>query len=261
MSYLPGAGDGISMFAGMILVSLYFKRRRSIATGVAVCGSSLGIITLPPILTVAIEKYGWRGSCFIMAAVMIQGIVFCAYIWKPRLNTMKKSLSDPSTKASDESSTDRELPKDSKEPREHEPRSRIRRALTSFLEEAVDIQLFKDPHFVCFCINFSLLVMCVIISFLYMPKRALTYGLDKTQAALVVSTVGFLSLFGRLAMGYIADLDRFRGRSIYLYASNSIVCGLAAALSFHQSFTAQIIYAVCFGIAHGETYCHLTTSK
>lgn len=59
-------------------VTCYFEKYRSLATGIAVCGSGLGTFLFAPISEYLITEYGWRGALLIIAAVVLNCIILGA---------------------------------------------------------------------------------------------------------------------------------------------------------------------------------------
>ena len=57
----------------IIIVSFYFSRRRALATSVVLCGSGVGRLVFAPLSRYLIDKYGWRGANFILAAIILNG--------------------------------------------------------------------------------------------------------------------------------------------------------------------------------------------
>lgn len=73
-----GFGFGLIYLPAIISVSTYFETKRSLATGIAVCGSGFGTFIFAPIITVLVEKYGWQTSMMFTAAVVLSCIIFGA---------------------------------------------------------------------------------------------------------------------------------------------------------------------------------------
>jgi MFS family permease len=52
-------------------VTCYFEKKRSLATGIAVCGSGLGTFVFAPLTEYLIVEYGWRGAILIIAGIVL----------------------------------------------------------------------------------------------------------------------------------------------------------------------------------------------
>jgi MFS family permease len=53
------------------LVANWFLRRRGLALGISATGTSVGGFAFPPLLTLAIERFGWRGALLAMSAAIV----------------------------------------------------------------------------------------------------------------------------------------------------------------------------------------------
>lgn len=77
---LSGFGFGLIYLPAIVSVTCYFEKYRSLATGIAVCGSGLGTFVFAPVTQKLITYLGWRGalqvlSCFVFKC-FIYGILF-----------------------------------------------------------------------------------------------------------------------------------------------------------------------------------------
>ena len=59
----------------MIIVGFYFEKRRAFATGVAVCGSGIGMFIFAPLCEMLLNVYGWKGATWIIAGMALNGVV------------------------------------------------------------------------------------------------------------------------------------------------------------------------------------------
>lgn len=63
-------------------VAQYFKKRRSFATGLAVCGSGFGTFILAPITEMLVNEFSWQGAMLILGGLILN-VVFCGFIFRP----------------------------------------------------------------------------------------------------------------------------------------------------------------------------------
>ncbi|KAK9709453.1 Major Facilitator Superfamily [Popillia japonica] len=73
-----GFGFGLIYLPAIVSVTMYFEKKRSLATGIAVCGSGFGTFIFAPIITVLLREYGWRGSLMIIAGIVLECTIFGA---------------------------------------------------------------------------------------------------------------------------------------------------------------------------------------
>ncbi|XP_034949373.1 monocarboxylate transporter 14 [Chelonus insularis] len=71
-----GLGFGLIYLPAIVCVTIYFEKLRSLATGIAVCGSGLGTLIFAPFIEYLIATYGWRGSMMITSALVLNCIIF-----------------------------------------------------------------------------------------------------------------------------------------------------------------------------------------
>lgn len=73
-----GLGFGLIYLPAIVSVTQYFEARRSLATGIAVCGSGFGTFVFAPLTELLIGSYGWRGAMLIIGGVVLNCIIFGA---------------------------------------------------------------------------------------------------------------------------------------------------------------------------------------
>uniref|UniRef100_U5EMP4 Putative monocarboxylate transporter 1 n=1 Tax=Corethrella appendiculata TaxID=1370023 RepID=U5EMP4_9DIPT len=97
-----GMGFGLIYLPAIVSVTMYFEKLRSLATGIAVCGSGFGTFIFAPLTKFLIDYYGWRGAMLIISAIVFNCAVFGA-LFRP-LESPKQSKQNESEKLSDEKS-------------------------------------------------------------------------------------------------------------------------------------------------------------
>ena len=93
MIYLPA----------VVSVTLYFEKRRSLATGLSMCGSGIGTFIFAPLVEILVDEYGWRGAALIMGGLVLNGCIFGSLLRPLELKKQqqRKLLTDWSEGASD----------------------------------------------------------------------------------------------------------------------------------------------------------------
>jgi predicted MFS family arabinose efflux permease len=66
----------------IIFKGYYFEKRRSLAMGIAVCGSGIGTFLFAPINRFLLSKYDWEGAFLIKAAIILN-ICICGMVMVP----------------------------------------------------------------------------------------------------------------------------------------------------------------------------------
>ncbi|XP_062620020.1 monocarboxylate transporter 12-like [Saccostrea cucullata] len=82
LGFVAGFGLSIGYITSAVLVAYYFEKRRSLASGLSVCGSGIGTFVFAPLLEFLIEEYGWRGSFVILSAITLN-LVVCGALMRP----------------------------------------------------------------------------------------------------------------------------------------------------------------------------------
>ncbi|XP_067928362.1 monocarboxylate transporter 3-like [Watersipora subatra] len=77
---LGGLGFGMMYLPAIASIGHYFNKRRALANGLAQCGGGLGMMEVAPFADFLLATYGWRGTHFILAGLLLQGCVFSALI-------------------------------------------------------------------------------------------------------------------------------------------------------------------------------------
>ncbi|KAG6459427.1 hypothetical protein O3G_MSEX011380 [Manduca sexta] len=89
------AGFGLSLcyVAAVVIVAYYFEKKRSLATGISVCGSGIGTFIFAPLTYVLLDEYGWRGTTLILAGLFLNmavcGLLFRDLPWTATMNEEK----------------------------------------------------------------------------------------------------------------------------------------------------------------------------
>ncbi|KAL8586249.1 hypothetical protein ACOMHN_003764 [Nucella lapillus] len=77
-----GLGFGLIYLPAIVSVAQYFEKRRSFATGLAVCGSGFGTFAMAPITKLLVEEYSWRGTMLILGGVILN-VTVCGAVFRP----------------------------------------------------------------------------------------------------------------------------------------------------------------------------------
>ncbi|XP_018324222.1 uncharacterized protein LOC108736335 isoform X2 [Agrilus planipennis] len=77
-----GLGFGLIYLPAIVSVTTYFEKKRSLATGIAVCGAGFGTFAFAPVITLLIQEFGWRGAMLITAGIVLECAV-CGALFRP----------------------------------------------------------------------------------------------------------------------------------------------------------------------------------
>lgn len=91
---MGGIGFGMIYLPAVVCVGYYFEKKRSLATGIAVCGSGFGTFAFAPLATFLLENLGgWRNANLVLAGLILNCAIFGA-LMRP-LTYPKKSKDKP----------------------------------------------------------------------------------------------------------------------------------------------------------------------
>lgn len=82
MVLFTGLGFGLIYLPAIVCVAQYFEKKRSFATGLAVCGSGFGTFILAPLTELLVHEFSWRGAMLILGGIILN-IVVCGIIFRP----------------------------------------------------------------------------------------------------------------------------------------------------------------------------------
>lgn len=88
---LGGFGFGMIYLPAVVAVGYYFETKRSLATGIAVCGSGVGTFAFAPFATYLLEIFGWKNSLLIFAGLILNCAIFGAMM-RPLTYPKKKKV-------------------------------------------------------------------------------------------------------------------------------------------------------------------------
>ncbi|XP_063376250.1 LOW QUALITY PROTEIN: monocarboxylate transporter 13-like [Cydia fagiglandana] len=93
-----GFGCGLIYLPAIVSVTVWFERYRSLATGIAVCGTpspeGLGTFIFPHLTKGLISSYGWRGALVIIGALILNCIPL-GFLFLPVPEVQKTTASEP----------------------------------------------------------------------------------------------------------------------------------------------------------------------
>ena len=208
-------------------VARWFRKRRGLMTGVVKAGTGTGQFLIPLIASALILSNGWRSTYLV-----IGGGIIVVYVIASRL--VKRSPEEMGL-----------LPDG-----EPEPDGTDTQTGGLLLGQAL-----RTPQlWLC-----SLAYPCITFSSMTVLVHIVAYGTDigmsATSAAAVVSTVGAVSIAGRLTTGTVGD--RIGARRAFLCCFVFLIAALVW-LQFAQTGWMLFLFAVIYGFAHGGFYTVLS---
>ncbi|KAL3217246.1 hypothetical protein MRX96_006144 [Rhipicephalus microplus] len=72
---VSGFGLALCYVTSIVSVAYYFERRRSLATGLAVCGTGIGTFVFAPLTIRLLETFAWQGTLLILAGFFLNMVI------------------------------------------------------------------------------------------------------------------------------------------------------------------------------------------
>jgi MFS family permease len=217
-----GIGTGAVYTPLLSTLSRWFVKRRGLMTGIAVSGIGFGILFLSPLVTLLIHSYGWRDSYRLMALVVAVVTMLAAQFIKR----------DPAQIGLRPYGED-ELTVNDSGP-----------ILSGFsAPRAMSTRQFWTICAMFLCFGFTLQTILV-----HIVSHATDIGIAPTSAATILSTIGGVSIAGRLALGTTSD--RIGNKRATIVCFSLLVLAILWLLIADRLWMFHL-FAVIFGFAYG----------
>lgn len=224
---MVGVGMSTHDIVTLSTIARWFRKRRGMMTGLVKAGTGTGQFFVPLMASALIVAIGWRSTYAIIGCM-----VLVVYLLAARL--VKRS------------------PEEMGLTPDGAPVSRERSVQTEgvLLGEAL-----KTPQFWLCCLSYFCVVFGAMTILTHIVMHASDSGMAERPSAAVVSTIGVLSIAGRVTIGTLSD--RIGSRKSFLLC----FCILIAALLWLQVASSAwmlFAFAVVYGFAHGGFYTVLS---
>jgi len=221
--FLIGAlGAGANALPYLRTISAWFDRRRGLALGIAMGGSGMGYVYVPPAVQYMIDHHGWRSAYFMLAVVALAVAVPLVYF------ILREAPSEKDAAGFDELRVDQSAGQSA--------------AQTPFAVLARQRLLWQ--LFVIFCL-LSFVLYGVLAHLVPMLRDR---GMAPGSAALVSSTMGLALVVSRIGIGYL--IDRFFAP--YVAVGCFLLSAVGIGLLAYGAVDAVAFFAVaCIGISMG----------
>ncbi|PAA50494.1 hypothetical protein BOX15_Mlig032951g3 [Macrostomum lignano] len=225
---ITGIGTSLMYLPSMVIVGLYFDKRRSTAMGIAFGGSGLGMFALGPLMEYLMDVYSWRGALLVLAGIMLNGVVF-ASLMRPLPKRPRAATEAASSASAENKSSSDHL-------------SRLK-------------TLLSDRNFQLFLLSQLVFDFGFDTPFLYAPDRARKAGHSGLLAALLISIMGASNVAGRFGFGFVLDrlarckcaVDKTAMQGVTMLGAG--LAALGAVLS--ESYVVMVAHGVAYGLFIG----------
>ena len=95
---MGGLGLGLIYLPAIVSVGFYFEKKRSLATGISVCGSGVGAFVMAPLTSFLVETYGWKITNLVLGGICLTCLLFGGLMrplgnWNPSTSSVWSMLS------------------------------------------------------------------------------------------------------------------------------------------------------------------------
>ncbi|XP_046570701.1 monocarboxylate transporter 4-like [Haliotis rubra] len=192
LGILPGIGVSLAYTAGMVHLNRQFSKWRPIAVGISVTGTAIGMLTWPLLSAAVAENMGWTGT-FLINGALTMNFLPCALWITPR-----NSKGDV-----------------------HCPRVSLKETIINCFK------IHRLPGALAFCIALLPYGFGYFTFPTFLPDyvTASPFNMTSSEAALIVSSSGYGSMFGRVFFCGIAMVNKHSTKYILLFSG--CLCGIS----------------------------------
>ncbi|XP_037702658.1 monocarboxylate transporter 3 [Choloepus didactylus] len=237
---LTGLGLALNFQPSLIMLGLYFERRRPLANGLAAAGSPVFLSALSPLGQRLLESFGWRGGFLLLGGLLLHCCA-CGAVMRPPPGPGPRPRKDGVGGAAGEEEEGRAKLRLRGAPPGGQARGRL-----------LDVAVCADRAFAVYAVTKFLMALGLFVPAILLVNYAKDAGVPDADAAFLLSIVGFVDIVARPACGALAGLARLRPRVAYLFSLALLANGLIDLGSAHaRSYGSLIAFCVAFGLSYG----------
>jgi MFS family permease len=223
---LVGIGLSTHDVITLSTVARWFDKRRGMMSGIVKVGTGAGQLLMPLVATVLIAAFGWRNAYLLIGAVSLVLLVLVAQIMKrdPRdIGLLPDNGDDACVR-------------------------------NSSCIESAGLSMRKalgTGQFWIMCITEFAIFFCLLTTVIHIVPHARDIGMPPASAAGVLSTIGGVSMLGRIVIGMAND--RIGGKRSLVICLTLLVASLVM-LQLASNIWMLFLFAVIYGFPHGGLF-------
>ena len=209
------------MFVGLlpIIISEDFDKGRSIACGLSYSGCTLAAFIFPPLLQTLIEHFNLRSALLTLSLIAFSALLTA---WPLKSKAIKQVDRTEST----------------------DDRSLVQQLIN-------DLNVLKLFPFWIVTIIYIVFIYAFVVFIIILPDLAVSRGLDRQSAALLLSIYSIGDFLGRLIPGYLHLKNIVHNQTFYLY-SLLVMASLFVLIELYAiSFSTFSILCIAIGFVTG----------
>jgi len=212
-----GLGMGCAYVPAIGAVQRWFVRRRGFASGLAVAGIGVGTLVMPPLASLLIGSFGWRGAYLALGALAL--VLGCSMALLIENDPSGRGLNPDGDELAARTVRD-----------------------GGAVGEAIRSGRFISLYVACLICSFG-----VFVPFVHLVPFARDHGIAASMAAVLLGVIGLGSTAGRFFLGTVAD-RMGRERALLM-----MFVGMAASLAI-WALSANVWSLAVFAFVHGVFY-------
>jgi MFS family permease len=216
-------GTGLSSIDIIALstIARWFTKKRGLMTGIVKVGTGAGQFTIPLVTSLLITFYGWRTAYMVIGGSVLIILVLIAQLLKRNpgpfgASDLQNNIEGDKTERTEEGFTRKEA--------------------------------FRTLQFWIICASNLMAVFCFMMIIVHIAPLAQDTGISFAKAAGVLSTIGGVSIVGRLITGIC--IDRIGSKKLMSFCFILLIIGLIWLLIAERVWMLYV-FAGIYGLAHG----------
>ena len=216
-----GIGLGLMFLPQVTIITEWFDKRLAFATGIAVCGSGIGIAFFALLSDWLIEQYSWKEAMLILAVMIFLCIFFAATFT------------------------------DSPYKREQQKIMIERKSFKNAMRQTFNFNILKEPLFLYFVIANSISSAVYYVPLILNSDRLIRLGFGNSRdGSMLMIFFGLANGMSRTFFGYISDISTMK--RTFMYALSVITMGLVVGMTtLATNLSHMQFFYVAFGITEG----------
>lgn len=207
------------------------------------------LCTLAPMNQLLFDNFGWRGSFFILGAVLLNCCVAGA-LFRP-IGPATGPAKSPKEKPAIETPEEQLETGKAEQPGLRNEEKEDRDCCENF-NKYLDLSLFKHRGFLIYLVGNVLMFLGFFAPIVFLTPYAKFLGIDEYSAAFLLSILAIVDMVARPVTGLIANSKLVRPRIQYFFSFSIIfngICHLLCPLA--TTYPSLVVYSVFYGLAFG----------
>lgn len=220
-----GIGLGACDVVTLSMIARWFIKRRGMMSGIVKIGTGAGQLIMPLMVTMIIVAYGWRNAFIVIGIIFLSTLPVMARVL--HRDPQEIGLLPDNGIAAD-------------------------RADATSPDHGVTLRVaLKERQLWFISLAWFVILYCTLTIMMHIVAHGIDLGLSPTTAAGVLSTIGAVSMLGRLTMGIIND--RLGGKRSLIITVVILLCAFGW-LQIAANAWMMFLFATIYGFAHGSLY-------